>query len=271
MTAIDRVPPRTDAERVAVLREIIAAPAPSADQIDLAIESLADERKTVQRHAAEAVAHAAGIVPIVVQRLEDIVTSGPWRERWGAVFALSLMGTIRQSALATLLEALDSDDGDVRWAAADLLKRLARGASALVTGALVQAAQTGTAKQRKMSLYLLRDLQFHAAADVARIALEADVMEVRLAALAALAALALDKTAAAAHVVTLMRDDDERMRRAAAVALGQLGVATTEVLSTLAAARQSGDPSLKRAAERALQALGARGTPEPQSEDNNHG
>jgi hypothetical protein len=258
MTRMDRLRQGPVADRMAALQEIAASPSLTPDELDLVIECLGDERKSLQRRAAEAAAQAARGDPAVSGRLQEVVDNASWRQRWGAVFALSLSGSVQRSALPTLLEALDSDDGDVRWAAADLVKQLAQREWESVTAALLATAGAGTAKQRKMSLYLLRDLRFQDGVGVALAALRVDAFEVRLAGLAALVALAPDKARAAEQVVALVQDDDARMRRAAAAALGQLEVATPDVLAALQRAAQTADSALCRAAERALRMLHAR-------------
>lgn len=256
MTRAQRLLCPSPDERLRALREVVADSSWTADELAAVIECLGDERKAVQRRAAEAAAQRARIDPTVAERLHEVVTASPWRQRWGAAFALSLLGPLHAMALPTLLEALDSDDGDVRWAAADLLKQLAARESMAVSAALLQSARDGTANQRKMALYCLRDLDVSDAAPVATEALAAGPIEVRLAALAALVPLARDKAAAARHVKELVTDADLRMGRAAAIALGQLGVATDDVRAVLDGALTAGDPSLRRAAERALRLLG---------------
>ena len=89
---------------------------------------------------------------VLLRTLESDVT----RQRWGAAYALSLLGDAPPVTLPTLLEALGSDDGDVRWAAGNILARL-RGDTALVD-ALQQLLGTGNPAQRKMAAYCLRDL-----------------------------------------------------------------------------------------------------------------
>lgn len=238
-------------ERVAALQEIAAEGSAALDEIELVLESLADERKAVQRRAAEAVAACVRDDAALIERLEHVLAAAPWRQRWGAAFALSLAGTVRLAMLPTLLEALDSNDGDVRWAAADLLKRLAAHDRTVLIAELVQAARTSTVNQRKMAFYILRDLQSPEGSQPALDGLAAAEIEVRLAALSALVAVTPDKADAASRVVPLLTDDDVRLRRAAAAALGQLGIATDAVRVALQAAAQTDDPALQRAANAA--------------------
>lgn len=239
-------------ERVAGLEEIAVAGAATIDEIEPLLASLGDERKAVQRRAAEAAAACARKDPALAERLEHLLASGPWRQRWGAAFALSLAGAVSLASLPTLLAALDSDDGDVRWAAGDLLKRLAARDRSGVIAELVQSARTGAANQRKMALYILRDLRSPEGAQPAFDGLAAAETAVRLAALSALVVLAHGQADAAHCIVPLLTDGDVRLRRAAAAALGQLNVATDAVRAALQAATQTDDPALQRAAHGAL-------------------
>lgn len=258
MTRADRLRLEAVEDRIAALQELAASPPPTPAELDTAIEYLGDERKAVQRRAAEAVSECALRDPAVLERLDAVVSNGPWRQRWGAVFARSLLGLVHSSALPTLLEALDHSDGDVRWAAADLVKRLAQRELSIVTTAVLRTARAGGLNQRKMSLYLMRDLGLPNGIDVVRDALRAEAIEVRLAALAALVALAQDKAMAAGLVVALVYDENERMRRAAAAALGKLEVTTDEIVTALEGASHTDDAGLRRAADSALRVLAAR-------------
>jgi HEAT repeat protein len=216
------------------------------------IEDLGADQKAVQRRAAEAMAQCARVDPLVITRLEALLGEESWRQRWGAVFALSLAGAVPSSALPTLIEALDDDDGDVRWAAAGLVNQLGQRDPSIVLPALLHAARVGRVNQRKMSLYVLRDLRLQEGAGVAADGLEAAATEVRLAALSAFVVLAPDKLAAAERVILLVDDADARIRRTATVCLGELAVITDAVLDVLDRASKSDDPSLQRAANRAL-------------------
>jgi HEAT repeat protein len=252
MTRAHRLRHGTAADRIAALQEIAACPPVTPEELTLMVEDLGAQPKALQRRAAEAVAQCARIDARVVPRILALLDQAPWRQRWGAVFALSLLAALPPSALPTLLEAVDSDDGDVRWAAADLLKQLAQREATIVVPALMDAARHGGANQRKMSLYILRDLRLQDGIGVALDALDAPEIEVRLAALAAFVALAADRARAARRVVALVDDRDARMRRAAAAALGQLAVATDAVWDVLNRAAATDDPGLRRAADRAL-------------------
>jgi hypothetical protein len=109
------------------------------------------------------------------------------RQRWGAAFALARLGDPPLETLPVVLETLGGDDGDLRWAAAEILRRVPE--RARVVEALEGLLRTGNGAQRKMSLYCLRDLGARAP-EIEQSALWAlgdELRDVRLAAIAWLA------------------------------------------------------------------------------------
>jgi hypothetical protein len=242
-------------ERAAALAELAACDDPERSALDALDECLCDASKLVQRRAAESFAALVRRGLVGEERLRAKVSSGERRARWGAVYALSLIDRLTIDTLPILLEVMGSDDGDLRWAAADLAKRLAAVDRDVVATALTDAARVGGAA-RKMALYCLRDLAVAAATDVAVDALDDPAIETRLAALAFLAAVHADAAVAAQRIAALVADADPRMQRAAAGTLGGLGIGDASVADALRRARSSSDPSLSRAALRSLRQLG---------------
>lgn len=227
---------------------------PTAQELDALCAALGDVSKAVQRRAAEALARLVERGVQLGDRLQAALDGADPRRRWGAVYALSRIGPLSLTALPTLLEVLNSDDGDLRWAAADLLKQLAeRHRGAVVDRLLAGARASGS--QRKMALYCLRDLEVAAGFDAAVAGLAEGDIESRLAALALIAKVHPSATVAVSHIVALLEDADARMQRAAAGTLGGLGVSTGEVIDALQRAAASSDPSLQRAAVRSLRLL----------------
>jgi HEAT repeat protein len=250
-TLIDGSP----AARVAAMATLVRrATAPEDDELEALCKCLGDPSKPVQRAAAEAFAALAARGVEVGGRLGAVLAAPDLRWRWGAAYALSLLGAVPLAALPTLLEVLGSDDGDLRWAAAEVLKRLAAVDRATVLAALLAAARSPGAR-RKMALYALRDLEVPEAFDAALAALADESTETRLAALAAIAKVHPEPGAAARRIAALIDDPDPRMQRAAAGTLGSLGVRSDDVLSALQRAAQSPDGSLCRAALRSLRQL----------------
>ena len=228
------------------------------------IQEFGDARKAVQRRAIdELVAIAAAGNPLVTEKLRDSIASADRRVRWAAVYAL---GQIGAGALAldcadALCEAMADDDGDVRWAATNLMVRLGRENLPEISTCLLKlaAAADSDRNARKMALYCIRDLEItgpELLAVVERAAHDSDV-QVRLAALAVLSRLR-DASGQAVRIMLgcLKSDPDAGVRRAAASALGKIQSATADATSALmSAAADPADESLARAARGALDRL----------------
>lgn len=245
-------------DRQAAIAEITAGGPAGDAELQALVECLAHPRKVVQRPAADAFA-ALAIRGIPVRAvLEPALTAAEFGQRWGAAFALSRLGEPPPASVPVLLEALATGDGDVRWAAADILLRVADRDD--LVERLRSRVASGTAAARKMALYCLRDLDARTPeieAVVVR-ALDDAERDVRLAAVSAIARLALDRAGAAAGLVAVLEEDaDERVRRAAAAALGAVGDRSDVVLGALEAASTGDDASLRRAADGALRRLRA--------------
>jgi HEAT repeat protein len=220
-------------------------------------DSLGHGRKLVQRRAAEVFAALAAAGVPVTAVLAAALDGPEARQRWGAAYALALVGELPARALDVLLETLGDRDGDLRWAAASILRQ--RRNDPELVQALVALVDRGGAAARKMALYCLRDLSARSAAIEAKViaALEDPDRDVQLAAIATLAQLALDPDRAAAELTRALESVDERVRRAAAAALGALGQPSPGVLAALGRAAADPDRSLQRAAEGALRRLSA--------------
>jgi HEAT repeat protein len=229
--------------------------APTEAGLQLLRAALGDTRKRIQRRAAEVCATLASRGWPIPGLLGDALADPVLSLRWGATYAWSLIGTVPASAQATLIELLGDADGDLRWAAGALLKRLAERDRASVVADLIASVRQ-VPNARKMALYCLRDLGAGEAIAPALSVLAADdELETRLAALATVAALEADHAIAARRIAALVEDADPRMQRAAAGTLGSLGVGSPEVLSALRRALASDDASLQRAAARSLERL----------------
>ena len=266
----DRLTAATAAERVEAMAELgQGAEPPTAPELDALRECLGDERKLVQRRAAETFAALARRGRRVEQVLHTAVAADEWRLRWGATHALFQIGRLPPRALDTLIEVTGSADGDLRWAAAGILIRFAAEQREVVASRLIEAAHRGNPNQRKMALYCLRDIKVCdvASQNAAQRALDDDDIAVRLAGLSALVRVATDVRFVSQQIAALIDDPDHRMQRAAAGTLGSLGHRSSEVLDALDRAGLSSDRSLRRAAEHSLRALVPDGKPGLSNED----
>src|SRR5262249_22285140 len=179
------------------LTAIAASRRAEASELALLLDALGAPTKAEQRRAAEALAAVAGAGQDVQPVLEQGLADGSSRRRWGAAYACSLVGVMPAACLPVLLEALGSDDGDGRWAAATIVRSFPAGLA--IVAELRALARAPSPLHRKMALYCLRDL-------AARVdGLEAELVvalrdaepAVRLAAMSAVTALAEDRAAAA--------------------------------------------------------------------------
>jgi len=211
--------------------------------------------RSEQRRAADLVASLAAGAPPLLAALRDALGAAEARLRWGAAYALGSALPPTRELWPSARETMRLDDGDQRWAAAELTCRIAQNEPEVVDD-LRAALADPSPTLRKMVLYCLRDLRDPGAAAAARELLDDPDAGVRLAALAALSVADGDAAAIAIRVaVVLAADPDAGVRRAAAVTLGKLGTAAPEALAALRTAARADDASLARAATSALRIL----------------
>jgi HEAT repeat protein len=210
--------------------------------------------KVVQRTAGDTLVALAAAGIDVAGAIERAVLTGSFRRRWVAAWTASRLPVSRSPAQEdVLLEALGTDDGDVRWAAARILSGGTRTTD--LVPHLLALATAGNDEQRKMAVYCLRDLGRTDAASLARYraALDDSCPGVRLAGMSALQRAGGGEAADARRIARLLDDDpDGGVRRAAAATLGRLGVGDAEVRKRLARASASEDAVLARTARAAL-------------------
>jgi HEAT repeat protein len=257
--------PVARAHALSALAARVSAEGPSAIDAGIAralLLPLGSSSRTEQRHAADLVAPLAASSPVLLAVLREALAASESRLRWGAAYALGRALPPTRELWPSVLETMRLEDGDQRWAAAELACRIARRDPAVaveIRAALADPSPT----LRKMVLYCLRDLRDPGAVAAARALLSDGDAGVRLAALATLTAVCTGEradTATAERVAALLgSDDDAGVRRAAAVALGKLGVKGPAVVTALLAAARADDPSLARASAGALRALGLPG------------
>jgi HEAT repeat protein len=228
--------------------------------VDALVENLAAPSKEVARYAAGAIAAAGTRSPAIVARLSALLEDPQAAARWTAAYALSLIdGALDMRACPPLLDALSNPDGDVRWAALELVVRLGRIDQAAVRDRLLALQSDPDANARKMSLYALRDLGIRDPAVIAaaRAACAGADVHVRLAALSLLKQAGPHARAAAGAVAAcLSSDPDQGVRRAAAFTLGYLDDHSEPVIAALhEAANDQHDDSLGKSARQTLTRL----------------
>jgi HEAT repeat protein len=260
---IDALNSPTASDRVSALLSIVGHTEQNLPHgtIEAITRCLSAESKTVRRRAADALVAAARRDPSLVAAIRPNLKSCDPRIRFGTAYAL---GTIGSAAFTIdtaepLHEALGNPDGDVRWAAAELIVQLGRRYPSQIGAELLALARTGNPAARKMSIYCIRDLGLadDKILDTATAAARDDDVHVRLAALALLAeTFAQQEAAATLMLERLDTDRDPGVRRAAAIALSGTRCRSARVVEALQqAASQAWDDSLARAARAALERL----------------
>jgi HEAT repeat protein len=228
----------------------------SDETLDALARCLGAGRKAIERRAADAFVAIAARDKRAAAVLLRVIEGAEPRARWTAAYALARCGggPLAERAIDALFEALANDDGDVRWAAANLIVALGRENRAAIVARLLALAGGENPVAQRMALYGLRDL--NADGDAMREAIEraslADSTHLRLAALAALGCLKDPAAAARIALERLEQDQDAGVRRAAAAALGAVASGSPRARAALTLAASSGDESLARAARAAL-------------------
>jgi HEAT repeat protein len=230
--------------------------------VEKLIGELGDMQKSIQRRAIDRLVElAASGNTLVRERLRDLIKSADRRVRWASAYALAQIGAgaFAMDSADALAEAMADDDGDIRWAATNLMVRLGRENFENITARLFKMAASSERNTRRMALYCIRDLEItgpQLLAVVENSIRDSDV-HVRLAALSVLAKVR-DASGPAARIMLecLKSDPDAGVRRAAASALGNLSHIDADVTLALeGAASDTSDESLARAARGALNRL----------------
>ncbi|MBV8135682.1 MAG: HEAT repeat domain-containing protein [Deltaproteobacteria bacterium] len=250
-------------ERVAALVSIIENPGQwlGAETVAAIAGCLGADSKTVRRRAADALAAIARRDPTIVAAIRPGLRSDNHRIRFGAAYALGAVGeeALTLDTAAALCEALGSSDGDLRWAAAELMVRLGRTHPKEIREELLALVNSTIPAARKMALYCLRDLGVRGSEvlQAVTVALRDLDAHVRLAALALLSGSFADSDAAPRLMLERLESDREvGVRRAAAVALGHLPPGTALAIEGLRrVASEAVDQSLVRAARTSLERL----------------
>jgi len=253
-------------EVVVALQSLVARPrALDARLGAILVQLLGSPAKEIARRAAE-VLQVSAAEPLASSLLTDALEDVDARRRWGAAFALARAGRCDTTVVRVAIDSMSLVDGDVRWAAAEIVREAAGRVPQAVDWLRV-AAMGESAQGRKMALYCLRDVD-RDEHDAFVAALDDRDREVRLAGLSGLCERDGDRAGRTIdRVVALIRgDEDAGVRRSAAATLGRMlrssaagdseaGRLAVAVLETLA--DDASDPHLQRAARRALRTVAA--------------
>ena len=220
------------------------------------LERLGARDRSVQRHACDALAARLRGEPELRERVIERLRSDTPGERFAAAFVLFHADRPGLRLLPVLLEALELEDGDMRWQATHMLAMLGRLHGEVLPVALHEVASAESPLRRRMALYVLRELAPERA-ETARTclqALEDPDADVRHAALTCFGKLGDPDRAALSRVLEILREGaDPRARRIAAVVLPRMVEAhpdsRAEVRALIEGLRASDDASLARAAD----------------------
>jgi HEAT repeat protein len=247
-------------ERRAACRDAISDPAATL-LVDALGEALGDPVKTVARAASEALARLAREVDGVEEIVHRALRSDDASQRWHAVLVSSRIEPPSPRLLPPTVEALASEESDVRWTAARLLVEAGRvnpEVLPLVIG-LVRAGES--TRVRCMAVYCVRELapELPESAVALLDATRDPEILVRRAALTALAGLTDPTPDVFDRLSEVMEEpSDAGSRTIAAHALGVLGavggarVSETSLRTLRRIAATESDRALQAAARRAL-------------------
>jgi HEAT repeat protein len=227
------------------------------NQIATLLADLEKPDKRVLRQAVDALIRIAAEDPQIGKTLGELLTDSNRKNRWPIAYVLGSLSLLPQSGVQVLIETLDHRDPDIRWAVALLLSRLAN-KDRKILGLLVKLTSKGTAKQRRMAIYTLRDVELNddERAETLLNSLRDPDPTVRVAAVTSLKTQSgLSEAGRNELLERFSQDEDPRVRHTAAVTLAYLGVSSEEFLNALTKASASDDAQLKKAATTALAIL----------------
>lgn len=227
------------------------------DEILRLIADLDHADKPTIRAAVDALTARAAESSIIRELLEQRLIQSGHRNYWPAAYVLGQLPHPSSAAIGILLDSLDHPAPDVRWAIALLIISIAK-RDRNISKLLVDLSASGSANQKRMAIYCLRDLSL---ADLASLAaLLAGLADpdptVRVAAAIALKARNdMDARGKDRLCETYLNDVDARARHAAAITLASLGEPSEKFLAALKKNTTSEDAQTKKAACAALALL----------------
>jgi hypothetical protein len=192
----------------------------AADEAVLA-RLLAHPAKPVQLRAAALISESISAQQMPAELLDAFFAAREVEVRWGAAFAASRAGVSDERVVDVAVEALDVQDGDVRWAAASIVTRAARESEDVRTR-LRTLATSGAPRSRKMALLCLCDSGVRDGKLYRGALADADPF-VRLAAMTTLVRSGDSSAESIAALRRVSEDDaDARVRRGATAILSRL-------------------------------------------------
>lgn len=225
--------------------------------IEALIADLDRQDKPAIRAAVDKLSSLAAESPRLRELLHRRLTESGHKNYWPVAYVLGHLPEPSGAALRTLFDALDHREADIRWAIALLLIRIAKMDGAIVHR-LMDLSAAGTANQKRMALYCMRDLALTDSASRSALlgALGDSDATVRVAAAICLR-LRPDLDAAGRNALLRIyaEDAEAKVRHTAAIALAYLGEPTAEFMAALRTNSESEDRETRKAALAALELL----------------
>jgi len=220
------------------------------DKIARLLADLEKSDKPTLRRAVDALIPIAAEDPQIAATLRELLNNPSRESRWPIAYVLASLTSPPQTSVRVLSETLDHRDPDIRWAVALMLIRLAR-TDRQVLKSLIELAAKGTANQRRMAIYSLRDVGLTDEESVQMLmnALHDPDPMVRIAAVTSLKIYSgLSERGKSELLELFLRDSDSRVRNTVLITLAYLGAPSEEFLSELMKATTSENAQLKKAA-----------------------
>lgn len=224
---------------------------------DALIADLDHHDKPTIRAAVDGLIRLANEFPELREILDRRLREAGRINDWPIAYVLGHLPQPSADALEVLIEALDHREPDIRWAIALLLTGIAK-KDIDVIERLMKLASGGTANQKRMALYCIRDLALSDAASRSALlgALRDADATVRVAAAICLRLRSDLNDIEKQALQKLYADDAEaKVRHTAAIALAHLGQPTPEFLLALRKNSESEDQETRKAALAALALL----------------
>src|SRR5688572_621691 len=199
------------------------------------ITKLDHNDKPTIRAAVDALIPLAAASPELCIILNRRLGEAGHKQYWPVAYILGNLPQPSRAVITGLLDALDHGEPDIRWAISLLLARIAKDNPDLISS-LIQLCARGSANQKRMALYCLRDSTLSDMGSLTALlaALRDHEPTVRVAAAICLKARPdIDDAGKKILLQAYSNDAESRVRYAAAIALANLGSPPTEFLTAL--------------------------------------